>query len=190
MRINPLNAELNPIRHLLALVGARHIVHVSRIRVNCLTLSFQSPCGLSPVWMRGGSAVCLRSVSVCVWLEREREREREESQLTAPHPSSLATYSLSLADQAPTTTDQVPVDRVKGLLTGETGCRFGVRGLSGRSTSRPVQTIADIRKFCGLPSTEPISSFRQLTSHEASLLQRWSASVSLRSLAWIYMYNI
>jgi hypothetical protein len=31
--INPLNAELNPIRHLLALVGARHIVHVSRIRV-------------------------------------------------------------------------------------------------------------------------------------------------------------
>ena len=33
---NPLNAELNPIRHLLALVGARHIVHVSRIRVNPL----------------------------------------------------------------------------------------------------------------------------------------------------------
>ena len=34
MDLNPLNAELNPIRHLLALVGARHIVHVSRIRVN------------------------------------------------------------------------------------------------------------------------------------------------------------
>ena len=33
-QFNPLNAELNPIRHLLALVGARHIVHVSRIRVN------------------------------------------------------------------------------------------------------------------------------------------------------------
>jgi hypothetical protein len=32
--INPLNAELNPIRHLLALVGARHIVHVSRIWFN------------------------------------------------------------------------------------------------------------------------------------------------------------
>ena len=30
---NPLNAELNLIRHLLALVGARHIVHVSRVRV-------------------------------------------------------------------------------------------------------------------------------------------------------------
>ena len=32
--INPLNAELNLIRHLLALVGARHIVHVSGIRVH------------------------------------------------------------------------------------------------------------------------------------------------------------
>ena len=31
--INPLNAELNPIRHLLALVGAHHTVHVSRVRV-------------------------------------------------------------------------------------------------------------------------------------------------------------
>ena len=31
---NPLNAELNPIRHLLALVGAHHIAHVSRVRVN------------------------------------------------------------------------------------------------------------------------------------------------------------
>ena len=30
---NPLNAELNPIRHLLALVGARQIVHVSRVRL-------------------------------------------------------------------------------------------------------------------------------------------------------------
>jgi hypothetical protein len=31
---NPLNAELNPIRHLLALAGAHHFVHVSRLRVN------------------------------------------------------------------------------------------------------------------------------------------------------------
>ena len=36
--INPLNAELNPIRHLLALVGVRHIVHVSRVRVNALII--------------------------------------------------------------------------------------------------------------------------------------------------------
>ena len=32
--INPLNAELNYICHLLALLGAHHIFHVSRIRVN------------------------------------------------------------------------------------------------------------------------------------------------------------
>jgi hypothetical protein len=31
---NPLNAELNPICHLLALLGARHILHISRIWVN------------------------------------------------------------------------------------------------------------------------------------------------------------
>jgi len=31
---NTLNAELNPICHLLALLGAHHILHVSRIRVN------------------------------------------------------------------------------------------------------------------------------------------------------------
>jgi len=30
---NPLNAELNPICHFLALLGAHHILHVSRIRV-------------------------------------------------------------------------------------------------------------------------------------------------------------
>ena len=33
-KINPLNAELNPTCHLLALLGAHHILHVSRIRVN------------------------------------------------------------------------------------------------------------------------------------------------------------
>jgi len=31
---NPLNAELNPIRYFLALLGAHHILHVSRIKVN------------------------------------------------------------------------------------------------------------------------------------------------------------
>ena len=33
LRVNPLNAELNPICHILALLGAHHILHVSRIRV-------------------------------------------------------------------------------------------------------------------------------------------------------------
>jgi hypothetical protein len=33
MCINPSNADLNPICHLLALLGAHHKLHVSRIRV-------------------------------------------------------------------------------------------------------------------------------------------------------------
>jgi len=37
-QINPLNAELNPICCLLALLGAHHFLHVSRIRVKSLTL--------------------------------------------------------------------------------------------------------------------------------------------------------
>jgi len=32
----PLNAELNPICHLLALLGTHHILHVGRIRVNSI----------------------------------------------------------------------------------------------------------------------------------------------------------
>jgi len=34
--INPLNVELNPISHLLALLGAHPILHVNRIRVKFL----------------------------------------------------------------------------------------------------------------------------------------------------------
>ena len=34
---NPLNTELNPICHLLALLGVHHFLHVSRIRVKSLT---------------------------------------------------------------------------------------------------------------------------------------------------------
>ena len=37
-KLNPLNAELNPICYLLALLGAHHFLHVSRIRVKSLTL--------------------------------------------------------------------------------------------------------------------------------------------------------
>jgi hypothetical protein len=31
--LNPLNAQLNPICHQLALLGAHHILHISRVRV-------------------------------------------------------------------------------------------------------------------------------------------------------------
>jgi len=32
--LNPLNTALNPTYHLLAVLGAHHILHVSRVRVN------------------------------------------------------------------------------------------------------------------------------------------------------------
>ena len=38
--VNPLNAELNPISHLLALLGAHHILHVSRVRVKAGAMAF------------------------------------------------------------------------------------------------------------------------------------------------------
>ena len=47
--INPLNAELNPICHLLALLGAHHILHVSRIRVNMLGVPWGTKC--SNMWL-------------------------------------------------------------------------------------------------------------------------------------------
>ena len=37
---NPLNAELNPICHLLALLGTHHIFHVSGLRVKLCFLCF------------------------------------------------------------------------------------------------------------------------------------------------------
>ena len=43
--VNPLNAELNPICHLLALLGAHHILHVSTVRVKLcrvLTMLYDS----------------------------------------------------------------------------------------------------------------------------------------------------
>ena len=38
LTLNPLNPELNPIFYLLALLGAHNFLHVSRIRVELLTL--------------------------------------------------------------------------------------------------------------------------------------------------------
>ena len=39
---NPLNAKLNPICHLLAVLGAHHILHVSRLRVNYHSTTMQN----------------------------------------------------------------------------------------------------------------------------------------------------
>jgi len=37
--INPLNSELNPICHLLALLGSHHIFHVSGLRANIFVVN-------------------------------------------------------------------------------------------------------------------------------------------------------
>jgi hypothetical protein len=42
VHINPLNADLNSICHLLALLGARPILYISRIRVNPSSSNFLS----------------------------------------------------------------------------------------------------------------------------------------------------
>jgi len=42
--INPLNAKLNPILHLLALLGAHPILHVSMIRVNIVLRALVIDC--------------------------------------------------------------------------------------------------------------------------------------------------
>jgi hypothetical protein len=44
--LNPLNAELSPICHLLALLGAHRILHVSRVRVNSLFTTHRTFDGL------------------------------------------------------------------------------------------------------------------------------------------------
>ena len=51
---NPLKAELYPICHLLALLGAHHILHVSRVRVN-LDIRYRWVVSLTvrPVYFRG-----------------------------------------------------------------------------------------------------------------------------------------
>jgi len=52
--INPLNAELNPIRNLLALLGVRHIFHVSGLRVNgCCVCGYFLFCCFSQVKSMG-----------------------------------------------------------------------------------------------------------------------------------------
>jgi hypothetical protein len=69
---NPLNAELNPISHLLALLEAHHILHVSRIRVNT---NLSSNC-----WAKGTSLILIQlsasklpSAAHDIWLSSHKE---------------------------------------------------------------------------------------------------------------------
>jgi len=53
--INPLNAELNPLFHLLALLGAHHILYVSRVRVKRRLMNINSV-------MTGGLGTCSKAL--------------------------------------------------------------------------------------------------------------------------------
>ena len=60
---NPLNGELNPICHLLAGVGAHHIIHVSRVRVEVTVRSVG--CNGVVVSKRGLVAGCFGGRNFC-----------------------------------------------------------------------------------------------------------------------------
>jgi len=63
-KFNPLNAELNPICHLLALLGAHLILHDSRIRVKtpsdmkCKVSSLLSLSSAPAEFLQGGAQYC------------------------------------------------------------------------------------------------------------------------------------
>ena len=62
---NPLNAELNPICHLLALLGTHHILHLSRIRVNLdkrikKKYTLWHSLVFIKIWVPAPSATCLK----------------------------------------------------------------------------------------------------------------------------------
>ena len=61
---NPLNPELNPICSLLALLGAHHFLHVSRIRVKLLTLRLLMSYGRSPAEIVGSNPT--GSMDICL----------------------------------------------------------------------------------------------------------------------------
>ena len=56
---NPLNPELNPICYLLALLGAHHFLHVSRIRVKLLTFRLLMSAEILGSNPTGGMDICL-----------------------------------------------------------------------------------------------------------------------------------
>ena len=66
-QLNPLNAELNPICYLLALLGAHHFLHVSRIRVKSLTLRLLMSYMYMYVCMYIYMCVCV-CVCVCIYI--------------------------------------------------------------------------------------------------------------------------
>ena len=84
--INPLNAKLNPICHLLALLGGATIVVVSRLRVNVrdfLLFSDITIFKLSAIWSNFSSRVwCLHLVKNQIIAHRTRKDEPDGLPMT------------------------------------------------------------------------------------------------------------
>jgi hypothetical protein len=68
---NPLNAELNPICHMLALLGAHPILHVSRIRVKDVWFKSEEYCVL---WIFGLYSVSMCSVKLVIDLPNDSSK--------------------------------------------------------------------------------------------------------------------
>jgi len=63
--INPLNAELNPICHLLALLGAHHILNFSRVRIKEIPVSVASGT-LCSMYGNEGKCSYIQNSSRCI----------------------------------------------------------------------------------------------------------------------------
>ena len=79
LAFKPLNAELNPICHLLSLLGAHHILHVSRLRVKVVHTVWKQPLNLTQVRL----PVSVLAVSVVWWLPGRANVVSSNSLVTA-----------------------------------------------------------------------------------------------------------
>ena len=67
--LNPLNAKLNPICHLVALLGTHHILHISRIRVHItIYLQLHLHCLIQGKKLQGELNICSCLLLACLWI--------------------------------------------------------------------------------------------------------------------------
>jgi len=90
---NPLNAELNPICHLLALLVSHHILHVSRIRVKLCRLLAQ----LKVTGSSEGSKGQLRAIACHFPEQTEEHQGKSQNSLYSLHIFMLCLTVLSVA---------------------------------------------------------------------------------------------
>jgi len=89
VNINPLNTELNPICRLLALLGAHHILHVSRIRVNVWDMILFTYCLQLQVWYLSTKLHVMPSWNAVIFLHTELYILRSNVQIVSGQIASL-----------------------------------------------------------------------------------------------------